>query len=133
PEPHHYNQSVLIEVGPALNLKLLEMIAERLMAHHDALRLRFEREGSEWRQAGTPSGGPAPVSRIDLSEVAAGEQMAALAAKAAGLQASLNLAQGPIARFALFEFGGSRPNQLLILIHHLAVDGVSWRILLEDF
>ncbi|MCL4850895.1 MAG: amino acid adenylation domain-containing protein, partial [Bryobacteraceae bacterium] len=133
PEPHHYNQSVLIEVGPALNLKLLEMIAERLMAHHDALRLRFKREGSEWRQAGTPSGGPAPVSRIDLSGVAPGEQMAALAAKAAGLQASLNLAQGPIARFALFEFGGSRPNQLLILIHHLAVDGVSWRILLEDF
>src|SRR5262249_28784382 len=42
------------------------------------------------------------------------------------------LAHGPLLRAVLFEFGDGRPQRLLIVIHHLVVDGVSWRILLED-
>jgi non-ribosomal peptide synthase protein (TIGR01720 family) len=48
------------------------------------------------------------------------------------VQASLNLEQGPLMRFVLFELGECQPQRLLWVIHHLAVDGVSWRILLED-
>ncbi|HLC15206.1 MAG TPA: condensation domain-containing protein, partial [Thermodesulfovibrionia bacterium] len=48
------------------------------------------------------------------------------------LQASLNLQEGHLMRAALFDFGAARKGRLLIVIHHLAVDGVSWRILLED-
>jgi non-ribosomal peptide synthase protein (TIGR01720 family) len=48
------------------------------------------------------------------------------------LQASLNLAHGPLIRVALFDLGAGQPGRLLIIIHHLAIDGVSWRILLED-
>jgi len=54
-----------------------------------------------------------------------------LEATAAELQASLNLAEGPLLRVALLDLG-DQPNRLLLVIHHLAVDGVSWRILLED-
>ena len=39
---------------------------------------------------------------------------------------------GPLIQVALFNCGEARPQRLLIVIHHLAVDGVSWRILLED-
>jgi non-ribosomal peptide synthase protein (TIGR01720 family) len=52
--------------------------------------------------------------------------------KADEVQASLNLSEGPLARAVLFDLGAQQPSRLLIVIHHLAVDGVSWRILLED-
>jgi len=47
-------------------------------------------------------------------------------ATAAELQASLNLAEGPLLRVALLDLGDNQPNRLLLVIHHLAVDGVSW-------
>src|ERR671922_204224 len=57
---------------------------------------------------------------------------AALEAAASALQASLDLTDGPIMRAALFDYGTGQPDRLLLIIHHLAVDAVSWRILLED-
>jgi hypothetical protein len=53
-------------------------------------------------------------------------------ALAAGLLRSLDLEHGPLVRAALFDLGPDRPGRLLLVVHPLAVDGVSWRILLED-
>ena len=53
-------------------------------------------------------------------------------AAAKGQQASLDLAAGPLMRVVFFDLGPQQPGRLLIIVHHLAVDGVSWRILLED-
>jgi len=64
--------------------------------------------------------------------IASGRTRNCLEATAAELQASLNLAEGPLLRVALLDLGDNQPNRLLLVIHHLAVDGVSWRILLED-
>ncbi|HEC85050.1 MAG TPA: non-ribosomal peptide synthetase, partial [Thioploca sp.] len=44
----------------------------------------------------------------------------------------LNLSEGPLLRVALFQLGNEQPNRLLFVIHHIVIDGVSWRILLED-
>ena len=46
-------------------------------------------------------------------------------------QASLNPVTGDLVRFVYIQTDGD-DDRLLIVIHHLAVDGVSWRILLED-
>ncbi|WP_339373159.1 condensation domain-containing protein, partial [Paenibacillus elgii] len=51
-------------------------------------------------------------------------------AKASEIQASIDLSEGPLMKLALFRCADG--DHLLIVIHHLAVDGVSWRILLED-
>ncbi|MEH2063790.1 MAG: amino acid adenylation domain-containing protein [Nostoc sp.] len=82
---------------------------------------------------------PVPFSIIDLSHLSAEEQQTAIKAVDAELQASLNLSTGAmatpnpgIARVALFQLGNNQPGRLLFIIHHLAVDGISWRILLED-
>ena len=48
------------------------------------------------------------------------------------MQASLNLSEGPLLRVALFDLGAHTSGRLLIVIHHLVVDAVSWRMLLED-
>ncbi len=74
-----------------------------------------------------------PVSVIDLSSTPAAEQETALEAIATQLQASLNLENNSLMRVALFNQGDNQPHRLLWAIHHLAVDSVSWRILLEDF
>jgi non-ribosomal peptide synthase protein (TIGR01720 family) len=75
----------------------------------------------------------AALVRFDLSTIARAEQRAALEAAAARLQASLALSEGPLMRAACFDLGAGQPGRLLLVIHHLAVDGVSWRVLLEDF
>jgi amino acid adenylation domain-containing protein/non-ribosomal peptide synthase protein (TIGR01720 family) len=131
-EPHHWNQSLLFETRQALDPALLEQVVAHLVEHHDALRLRFVREADGWRQHNAGLEGPTPFSRHDLSALPEAEQRPALEAKAAELQASLNLAEGPLLRIAHFDLGADKPGRLLLAVHHLAVDGVSWRILLED-
>ncbi len=132
PDPHHWNQAILLEVKQALEPALLERAVEQLLIHHDALRLRFTQEESGWRQTIIAPDGRVPFSLIDLSKLPEAEQKLAIETRSAELQASLNLAEGPLLRVALFDLGPGKSARLLIIIHHLAVDGVSWRILLED-
>jgi hypothetical protein len=47
---HHWNQSVLLEVRQAIVPELLEQAVQKLLEHHDALRLRFVRQESGWQQ-----------------------------------------------------------------------------------
>jgi amino acid adenylation domain-containing protein/non-ribosomal peptide synthase protein (TIGR01720 family) len=131
-DTHHWNQSLLFEARQFLEPRLLEMVTRRLLAHHDALRLRFVHEDSGWRQFNSDLEGPAPFSHLDLSSLSEVEQKTAVEAAAATLQASMNLSEGPLLRVAFFDRGKEKPGRLLLAIHHLAVDGVSWRILLED-
>jgi len=130
-EPHHFNQALLLEPGPGLEPDLLEQAIGHLLGHHDALRLRFVRGGGGWEQTSTAPGSPVPLSRVDLSGVPEEGQGAALERAAAALQASLDLERGPLLRAGLFDLG-HRGSRLLLVVHHLAVDRVSWGILLED-
>jgi amino acid adenylation domain-containing protein/thioester reductase-like protein/non-ribosomal peptide synthase protein (TIGR01720 family) len=97
-----------------------------------------EPQGGEWRlriaalDEAPAGGGRLPVAWLDLSALAAADQPAAIAGAAAAAQASLDLAAGPLLRAVAFRLGAGRADRLLLVIHHLAVDGVSWRVLLED-
>ncbi|WDD36594.1 amino acid adenylation domain-containing protein (plasmid) [Nostoc sp. UHCC 0926] len=132
PDSHHWNQSILLEVQQALNQALLEQTVQKLLEHHDALRLRFFLQESGWQQFTASSDSVVPCSRVDLSALSPNKQIPALEAAAAELQTSLNLSSGPLMRVIYFDLGTDKLSRLLLLIHHLAVDGVSWRILLED-
>jgi amino acid adenylation domain-containing protein/non-ribosomal peptide synthase protein (TIGR01720 family) len=131
PEPHHWNQTVLFSTNQPLDQAILSGAVARLLEHHDALRLRFTRDESGWRQVNVGLEA-APVIWIDLSAVPEAEQRAAIEARSAELQASLDLMAGPIMRVAYFDLGPACAGRLLFVVHHLAVDGVSWRILMED-
>ncbi|MFN6486986.1 MULTISPECIES: non-ribosomal peptide synthetase/type I polyketide synthase [unclassified Nostoc] len=132
-EAHYYNQSVLLEVLPNIQTDILKQVVQQLLIHHDGLRLRYTVSESGWQQINTLLNQTIPFTVIDLSAVAADQQFSVLESTANVLQASLNLSKGPIIQVALFHFGINKPSRLLIVIHHLAVDAVSWRILLEDF
>jgi amino acid adenylation domain-containing protein/non-ribosomal peptide synthase protein (TIGR01720 family) len=131
-EPHHWNQAMLLEVPPTLDLVLLQGVVQQLLVHHDALRLRFVRSASGWQQINALPDEAVPCTWVDLSSLPEAEQTPAIEAAATELQASLNLESGPLVRVALLDLGLNQPSRLLFVIHHLAVDGVSWRILLED-
>jgi amino acid adenylation domain-containing protein/non-ribosomal peptide synthase protein (TIGR01720 family) len=132
-DPHHWNWSFLRETPQALNLALLEQTIKHLLAHHDALRLRFYRSESGWRQFNHGLGESAPLTFIDLSQFGSEEQVAALEAASAVLQGSLNLSEGPLMRVAYFIMGGKQTDRVLLIFHHLVVDVVSAHILMEDF
>lgn len=130
---HHWNQALLLQVEQSLDPSSLESAIARLVEHHDALRLRFERTGDgSWEQTNIGTGYQVPVAWVDLSAIPSEAQGTAVERLAAEFQASLNLAMGPLLRVAYFDLGPSRMGRFLIVIHHLVIDGVSWRILLED-
>ncbi|WP_044274500.1 non-ribosomal peptide synthase/polyketide synthase [Pseudomonas fluorescens] len=125
PARHHWNQSLLLVPGEVLEPARLEAALARLTQHHDALRLRFVQQADGWQQSHT-----AYVSEPLLWQCQASTD-AELAALCDEAQRSLDLAQGPLLRAALVNMAdGSQ--RVLLVIHHLVVDGVSWRILFED-
>ncbi|MEH1796175.1 amino acid adenylation domain-containing protein [Nostoc sp.] len=141
-EPDYFNQSALLEVPPDLQPELLQQVVQKLLVHHDILRSRFARlplgesrfvqEGENWQQFNVATQELVPFSVINLSHLSPEEQQTAMKAEDADFQASLNLSTGAIARVVLFRLGNDRSGRLLFIIHHLVVDGISWRILLED-
>ncbi|HVG07844.1 MAG TPA: amino acid adenylation domain-containing protein [Thermoanaerobaculia bacterium] len=132
PGPHHWNHAMLLQVSGRPDPVPLERAVARLLEHHDALRMRFERWTPGWRQVNAGLPVPVPFTTFDLSALAAGDRGSAQNATAARLQASLDLEHGPLLRVAAFDRGPEEPWRLLLIVHHLVVDGISWRILLED-
>jgi amino acid adenylation domain-containing protein/non-ribosomal peptide synthase protein (TIGR01720 family) len=131
-EPHYWNQAIVLRPERAVDPSLLAEAVKQVFAHHDALRLRFEREGSGWRQFHAPADEAECFLLVDLEGLGQEERRPSLQRKAEELQASLRLAEGPLARVAYFRRGDPESDRLLIVIHHLVVDTVSWGILLKD-
>ncbi|MGH3823001.1 MAG: amino acid adenylation domain-containing protein, partial [Pseudonocardiaceae bacterium] len=133
----HFNQSFVAELADDLDADALAVALDAVVAHHPALRMRFSQESGEWRQdiASTQTSRAQTstvLRRCDLSEVDAQSWQPAMAQAATAAQASLDITNGPVLRAVLFDFGSAQRPWLFIGIHHLVVDGVSWRILLGD-
>ncbi|MBF3287359.1 non-ribosomal peptide synthetase, partial [Pseudomonas aeruginosa] len=121
----HWNQSLLLQPRQAIDLGLLRKSLQRLVEQHDALRLAFRQVDGEWLAQHRPLREQELLWHVPVQSF---DECAELFAKA---QRSLDLEQGPLLRAVLVDMAdGSQ--RLLLVIHHLAVDGVSWRILLED-
>lgn len=133
PEPHRFNQAMLFELVEPPESGALRRAVERIEFHHDALRLRFQRVAAEgWSQTCAIPVGRAPFLHLDLGHVEDRRLPRVVETLSDALQGSLDLVRGPLWRVVLLVPPRGRPARLLILIHHLAVDGVSWRVLLED-
>lgn len=121
---HHYNQPILLSSVGAISEKDLRAALDKIVLHHDALRMVFKETAEGWQQEnkGAELGyGFEVLERGDDAQFVENCER---------LQASIDLTNGPLLKVALFR----RPtgDQLLMIAHHLVVDGVSWRILVED-
>jgi amino acid adenylation domain-containing protein/non-ribosomal peptide synthase protein (TIGR01720 family) len=131
-EANHYNQAFLLDVLAPLNQEVLAQAVSRVESHHDALRLRFAQSGGAWRQHYSLAPKPASLEYVDLAGGTAESRAQVIQEASMAAQARLDLSEGPIWRAVYFNFGTNQPGKLLLVVHHLAVDGVSWRPLLED-
>ncbi|NPA20650.1 MAG: amino acid adenylation domain-containing protein [Gammaproteobacteria bacterium] len=130
--PEHFNQALILRANQPLDAQALERTLTCMLGQHDALRLRFSHEQGRWIQRYQPLQeclqrlGDDPL--LWVREVADEEALEDLANE---LQRSLDLAQGPLMRGLLATLGNGQV-RLLLVIHHLVIDGVSWRVLLQD-
>lgn len=127
PERHHWNQSVLLRPSEPLQAEVLKTALEYLLLHHDALRLSFTEANQAW-QAVFPDFAQVSKALLWQASVSRVEELEVLCNEA---QRSLDLGQGPLLRAVLADLPEGE-QRLLLVIHHLVVDGVSWRVLLED-
>ncbi|MFQ3632500.1 condensation domain-containing protein, partial [Roseiflexus sp.] len=132
PNPHHWNQAVLLAAPEALDPAALTAAVQALLLQHDMLRARFVRADDGWRQIIAPPEGELPVWQRDLGKVAEGELAATITRECAAAQASLHLERGPVLRVVQFDLGAGRGARLLLAVHHLVVDAVSWGPILDD-
>ncbi len=107
-------------------------VLQAVIDHHDALRLRRKRIASVlWTLETTPAGAVVAADilrRVPLSE---SDGLTVFAEQAMAATDRLAPDEGIVLQAVWFD-GGDRPGRLLLVVHHLAVDGVSWRILFED-
>jgi amino acid adenylation domain-containing protein/non-ribosomal peptide synthase protein (TIGR01720 family) len=129
-EPWHFNQAVMLTPRERLSPEALATALAALAGQHAVLRCRFTRTDRGWTQQYGGHDQALPVHHEDLRPLPPATQSAELLVRANTWQRSLDLADGPLARAVLFELDEGQ--RLLWIVHHLAVDGVSWRVLLGD-
>ena len=128
PRRHHWNQAVLLATPSALDPGLVAHALSALVRHHDALRLRYRTSPSGgWTQHHAPAGEDT-TGLLWQRRAGSPDEIEAVCEAA---QRSLDLGAGPLLRAVAID-AGAAGWRLLLAVHHLAVDGVSWRILLED-
>src|SRR5581483_3741007 len=111
---------------------LLRQALEHLLIHHDALRLRFVRTPDGWLQYHGEPATALSFYQVDLAHLREQTQHAVLTALTSQVHSQMQQVSGPLV-FAVFCTSGERrPARVLLRVHHLVVDTVSWRILLAD-
>ncbi|WP_225446983.1 non-ribosomal peptide synthetase [Streptacidiphilus sp. PB12-B1b] len=127
-----FSMTQRLELAPGTDPSALRRAALALVHHHPALRTRFRRTGADWRQEVTDGSADAVFTRHDVAGLPAEALEAEVRRATDHARASLDPGAGRMARVLFFDRGAEQPGQLVVTVHHLAVDGVSWRILLAD-
>jgi iturin family lipopeptide synthetase B len=127
-DPHHYNQAVMFYSKAGFEEEVVKTVFLKLQEHHDALRMTFREENGDILQVNRGLDIPLDLRVFDYRNRK--DAVTALEKKANQIQASIDLETGPLMKLALFHLDDG--DRLLIVIHHLVIDGVSWRILFED-
>ncbi|HZI58523.1 MAG TPA: amino acid adenylation domain-containing protein, partial [Verrucomicrobiae bacterium] len=135
---HRFTQSVLLQVPAALKHEDLVRALQAILDHHDALRLRFtgsKGPKEEWRLEILPQGAVSAASCLRTIEVE-GLQKDVLRKRiqdeAQATGGELSPEDGRMLQAVWFDAGRNSPGRLILTIHHMSVDGVSWRILVPE-
>ncbi|WP_159888720.1 condensation domain-containing protein, partial [Paenibacillus puerhi] len=129
-DAHHVNQSVMLYRAEGFDVTALRQTMTSIAVHHDALRMVVKEEGGSYkiRYRGVDEGELFELTVLDLQDaVSPGEVIETISTV---IQSSMSLTEGPLVKLGLFRCADG--DHLLIAVHHLAIDAVSWRILFED-
>jgi amino acid adenylation domain-containing protein/non-ribosomal peptide synthase protein (TIGR01720 family) len=127
----HFNQSVLLAIDKGINESILKVVFEQLLRHHDALRFKYYQKEGAWHQV--YGNVEASIIVENLQSVTNDLLSTTITDLVDKNQRSLDIEKGEVIRVVLVQTPlSSTHNRLFVVIHHLVVDGVSWRILLDD-
>ncbi|MEX2667782.1 amino acid adenylation domain-containing protein [Candidatus Uabimicrobium amorphum] len=130
---HHWNMAFLLEWNQPLNIELLQKALNCVLKHHDSFRLRFtQTAANKWRQFYQEEIAMVEIVTHKLSSKTSEELREEINQVSVYWQQQFNIEQGPIFKAVLFDGHNDGKERLLIVVHHLVMDGVSRRILLED-
>ncbi|MGE5343973.1 MAG: amino acid adenylation domain-containing protein [Candidatus Omnitrophota bacterium] len=127
-DSHHFNQAVMFDSKDGFDADAIRAIFTKIQEHHDAFRITYKMENGEMIQINHGLNHPLSLEVIDLKNRDDSRRL--LEARVNEIQRSVDLENGPLMKLALFHLDDG--DRLLIVIHHLVVDGVSWRIVFED-
>ncbi|MCA1778757.1 MAG: condensation domain-containing protein, partial [Xanthomonadaceae bacterium] len=130
-----YVRNRVLRARQPLDIEWLGQVVDFLLRRHDSLRLRFERQGDSWRQYAVHSETLSlhdhwRQQRVEGTDKASVDEALNKAIRQAA--ADFDLSQGPLFRLVYVQTLDGSDDQLLVLAHYLVMDGVSWRILLQD-
>lgn len=126
-EKHHFNQAVMLYNEKGFKVNVLRKLFTRLVEHHDALRIVIRKGGVQYNR-GLEEGELYSLEVKDLTNI--NDYQEVIEEEAARIQVGIDLNNGPLVKIGLFKT--KEGDHLLIVIHHLVVDGISWRIIFED-
>ncbi|MFJ2576629.1 amino acid adenylation domain-containing protein [Kitasatospora aureofaciens] len=134
--PDRFNQTNLLVVPADLGEQRLEAALQSLLDHHDVLRMRLRRTGGVVWNLEVPERRTRRAAdclrRVDIAGLDAEQAQARIGEEAEAAWDRLDPEAGAMLQAVWFDAGPHTPGRLLLTIHHLAVDGVSWRVLLPD-
>ncbi|MDN4524084.1 amino acid adenylation domain-containing protein [Fictibacillus fluitans] len=130
-QPDYYHQSILLELSDWMGDHDLESAFQELVRQHDSLRMNV-RNNTVLFYNPIHLEKDFQLNVFDLSAMEYAEQMIAIAEMGRHLKSDFDLESGLLIKGACFDLG-TQGKRLLVIVHHLVIDGVSWRILLEDF
>jgi amino acid adenylation domain-containing protein/non-ribosomal peptide synthase protein (TIGR01720 family) len=127
----HYNQSVILKLNKAVSEQELSIAMNKILEAHDALRFKYVKQKLEWIQ--TYSDINSSIKVEDLSQLSKDDFEFSLNVLAESYQKSLDIEQGELVKWIFIKTPQEDDaNRFIMIVHHLAIDGVSWRIILED-
>ncbi|MBO0996115.1 non-ribosomal peptide synthetase, partial [Bacillus sp. SD088] len=130
PKPHHFNQAIMLYTQEKLEDNMVDSVLNELVIHHDMLRAVLADGKQRIRRVDEDNLYKLKV--YDLEHITSeGEIKTQIEGECESIQASIDLENGPLFQVALYHT--SKGTHLFICVHHFVMDGVSWRILLEDF
>ncbi|BFH66557.1 hypothetical protein J27TS7_35310 [Paenibacillus dendritiformis] len=130
-QPQHYHQRVLLTMKRPIPKDTLESMMAHLLRHHDTLRMNLEPGGTRLKYNNRHLSAPFRIQEHDLSGLSSRERHEEMLRIADAMESAQNLYTEKLIQAAVFVHGDQEA-YLLLTAHHLVVDGVSWRILLED-
>ncbi|HVI44723.1 MAG TPA: condensation domain-containing protein, partial [Chitinophaga sp.] len=131
PQPSHFNQQVILNIERHTDTAALASAISQLVQYHDALRFVYTPGARGWEQ--TYGAAAVELQITDLRHIASSELAVIIEAACDEAQRSLDITQGKLFHAILFLTPENvADHRLFFVCHHLVVDGVSWRILLED-
>ncbi|MEN2401847.1 amino acid adenylation domain-containing protein [Flavobacterium sp. MC2016-06] len=128
---NHYNQSVILRSRQEIDPSVLEQSIAQLVLHHDALRMVYKQDNDSWTQYNNDASDKHyKINFYDLRSDSKELELEALRSIGDSLQSGFNISSGVL--FHIGHFRMSDGDRLALIVHHLVIDGVSWRILFED-